>query len=132
MTGGTSVSMAELQTGRFKYNDGGWYVGQHCGDGKRHGQGIYTYPNGDVFDGSFIMGKCVSGARPCLPTCQAAGARLRPPSSSRCHRGSCPGHSLPPGDCSLSLAPLPGGKEQAPTSIRQAAGTRANGKTIAW
>jgi hypothetical protein len=46
-----------LQTGRFKYNDGGWYVGQHCGDGKRHGQGIYTYPNGDVFDGSFIMGK---------------------------------------------------------------------------
>ena len=60
---------------------------QHCGDGKRHGQGIYTYPNGkicscpptvsiqcardiagrkyrharlcagDVFDGSFIMGK---------------------------------------------------------------------------
>ena len=49
--------MAELQTGRFKYNDGGWYVGQHCGDGKRHGQGIYTYPNGDVFDGSFIMGK---------------------------------------------------------------------------
>ena len=48
-----------LQTGRFKYNDGGWYVGQHCGDGKRHGQGIYTYPNGDVFDGSFIMGKYV-------------------------------------------------------------------------
>ena len=51
------MDKANLQTGRFKYNDGGWYVGQHCGDGKRHGNGIYTYPNGDVFDGSFIMGK---------------------------------------------------------------------------
>ena len=57
---GNPVSMAELQTGRFKYNDGGWYVGQHCGDGKRHGQGIYTYPNGDVFDGVSIVFALIS------------------------------------------------------------------------
>lgn len=57
--GRMSLDKVNLQTGRFKYNDGGWYVGQHCGDGKRHGNGIYTYPNGDVFDGSFIMGKYV-------------------------------------------------------------------------
>jgi len=64
------ANKVNLQTGRFKYNDGGWYVGQHCGDGKRHGQGIYTYPNGDVFDGSFIMGKYVDSFL--LPRCCCA------------------------------------------------------------
>ena len=67
-----SLDKVNLQTGRFKYNDGGWYVGQHCGDGKRHGNGIYTYPNGDVFDGSFVMGKYVltrlHAAAPCPPS----------------------------------------------------------------
>jgi hypothetical protein len=128
--------MAELQSGRFKYNDGGWYVGQHCGDGKRHGQGIYTYPNGDVFDGSFIMGKCVSAAS--RARARAAPARLaadveRGPSGSGC-RGSCPSARClaPRGRRTDSRAPPAGGKELAHTSIRRAAGTRANGKTIAW
>ena len=66
------MSKSNLQTGRFKYNDGGWYVGQHCGDGKRHGQGIYTYPNGDVFDGTFNMGKCVNSCIPLAAIQQAA------------------------------------------------------------
>lgn len=130
------MSMAELQTGRFKYNDGGWYVGQHCGDGKRHGQGIYTYPNGDVFDGSFIMGKCVSDARPCLPAC-LPGRHTAEGTVQLVLPHAPPGQlprpfPAPPGSAHSRLQYSAGEKEQAPTSIRRAAGTRANGKTIAW
>ena len=136
----SSSGMAELQSGRFKYNDGGWYVGQHCGDGKRHGQGIYTYPNGDVFDGSFIMGKCVSAASLPVPVLLARSppprrawpVRLRLPRAPRAVARARDA-LRPVGDGLTRARTSPaGGKELALTSIRRAAGTRANGKTIAW
>jgi hypothetical protein len=125
--------MAELQSGRFKYNDGGWYVGQHCGDGKRHGQGIYTYPNGDVFDGSFIMGKCVSAAslaRACAARARPAAGVERSPSGSGCrvHRGQLPEREMPcaPG-ATDSLARTSGRREGA-GSYKYSAGGRYEGE----
>eukprot|EP00899_Mesostigma_viride_P006515 jgi/Mesvir1/15865/Mv03411-RA.1 len=40
----------------MKYPDGSRYEGQ-WENGKRHGQGMYTFPNGDIYDGGWLLDK---------------------------------------------------------------------------
>ena len=41
--------------GKYVYKDKGEYFG-HFENGKRHGEGVFTYLNGDNYKGWFIKG----------------------------------------------------------------------------
>ena len=43
-------------TGTYRYSATSKYTGQFQ-NGQRHGQGKMTYPDGNVYEGSFFMGK---------------------------------------------------------------------------
>lgn len=43
----------ELNDFEEKWDDGAKYRGQHSKDGKRHGEGKFTWKNGDIYNGFF-------------------------------------------------------------------------------